>query len=701
MKGVRPAAGRGFRLPRLGYDMILVYFVDGLAFFSMGFAIALEIRPSSGLKLARYLRYLAAFGILHSLVQWSDMLLLVETAGIPFFSVPMVRIFRTLMLGIASGALLQFGTGLLSHRGGRSRWLRAAPGILGLTWMSVVILLVNVYPPLGSPDWLAHGDVWARYLVYLPGSILAGFGLITQAQWLDGADLRQVARDARFAAATFLVNALLCGVVLPPDLEMPPSILNSSLVQAVSGVPIELMRAASAVAIAFFVLRMLRLFRIQTAKQVDEANQRQIQAQQEALEIQSRSQEEMEQWNRELEGRIAQRTAEISLRNKQLLAVNSIAATISQSFDLREILRLTLEKSLEALDVLSGGIVIFGQESGEPSTQLSQGLSDEFMNTIARTSLDAVVMGQLDSPSESVRAPESHQPEASDVGASSPRSFMTAPMKVKGRVVGAISVAGPTAAGFDSEDGRLLTAIGHQVGIAVENARLFAQLQNLATLQERERIAREMHDGLAQVLSFLGIKARMVQQLVAGGRLEQAEDDLDQIQKTVQEAYAEVRQSILSLRTAGELEKGLLGAIRESASDFAEQNSIPVEVALAEEGEVCFRPEAEVQLVRIVQEALANVRKHARAGKVWIKLACQGDEAVLAVEDDGLGFDLSEVDGKQRRCFGLQTMRERAESIDADLDVSSVPGEGTRIQVRFPLERYSIKRQRAPESAAS
>ena len=681
--------------------MILVYFVEGLAFFSMGFAIALEIRPSSGLKLARYLRYLAAFGILHSLVQWSDMLLLVETASIPFFNVPMVRIFRILMLGVASGALLQFGTGLLSHRGGRSRWLRAMPGILGLTWMAAVILLMNVYPPLGSPDWLSHSDVWARYLLYLPGSVLAGFGLITQAQWLDGSDFPQVARDARFAAATFLVNALLCGVVLPPDLRIPPSILNSSLAQTISGIPFELMRAASAVAIAFFVLRMLRLFRIQTAKQVDEANRRQIQAQQEALEIQSRSREEMERWNRELEGRIALRTAEISLRNKQLLAVNTIAATISQSFDLDEILRLTLEKGREALGVQSGGIVIFGQESGEPSTQLSQGLSDEFMNTIARTRLDAVVMGQLDSPGESIRASESGQPGVADAEVPSPGSFMIAPMKVKGRVLGTISVAGPEAAGFDSEDGRLLTAIGHQVGIAVENARLFAQVQNMATLQERERIAREMHDGLAQVLGFLGIKARMVQQLVASGRLDQAEDDLAQIQKTVQEAYAEVRQSILSLRTAGELEKGLLSAIRESAFDFSEQNSIPVEVALADEGEVCFRSESEVQLVRIVQEALANVRKHARAGKVWIKLACQDGEAVLTVEDDGVGFDISDAEGRQRRCFGLQTMRERAESIDAGLEVSSVPGEGTRVRVRFPLERYAIKRQRAHESAAS
>ncbi|MCL4535537.1 MAG: GAF domain-containing sensor histidine kinase, partial [Bacteroidetes bacterium] len=463
---------------------------------------------------------------------------------------------------------------------------------------------------------------------------------------------------------------------------------------------IELVRAASAVAIAFFVLRMLRLFRIQTARQMEEANRRQIQAQQEALEIQKRSQEETEKWNRELEGRIVQRTAEISLRNRQLLALNSIAAAVSQSFDLHEILTLTLQKSLEALDAQGGGIVLFGSGNGAPSSQLSLGLSEEFMKSIARTRLDAVVMGRLDNFSEDGATAQRSQREDSNGSDHALSSFATAPLKAKGSVVGVICVAGSAATGFDSEDGRLLTAIGHQVGIAVENARLFAQVQSLATLEERERIAREMHDGLAQMLGFLGIKTRMVQQFVASGRLDEAETDLGLMQKIVQDAYAEVRQAILSLRTAGEIEKGLITAISESASDFTEHNAIPVEVALTGESGVCFRPEAEVQLVRIVQEALANVRKHARAGKVWIRLACQENEAVLAVEDDGIGFDLSEVDGKRRRCFGLETMRERAESIGAALDVSSIPGEGTRIEVRFALERQTSEPEPAHESAA-
>lgn len=676
--------------------MTLVFFVYGLAFFAMGLAIAMEARPFRGLRLARYLPYLAAFGILHAAVEWADMLLLIESASPPVVDMDVVRMFRTIMLGVSTGALVQFGAGLLFNREGRSRWLLSIPGILGLAWFSSLFLLASLYP-WGSRQWLVHADVWARYLLYLPGSVMAGFGLIGQARQLAASDHRQIARDARFAACMFLLNALVSGLVVPPGQQFPSSVFNSDVFQTAFGVPVQILRAGSALAIAYFVLRVLRIFRIQTTRQVEEANRRQIEAQQEALEAQKRSREEIERWNRELEDRIASRTEEISLRNRQLLAVNSIAAAVSQSFDLEEILDVTLQRSQEALVAQGGGIVLFGRSGGEPSTQLSRGLPEEFMRNIAQSRLDAVLSGRLDSFGETaVRASSA----AGGTSGAAPRWVLTAPLKAKGQVVGAICMARSTGEGFGTEDGRLLTAIGHQVAIAVENARLFAQVQNLATMEERERLAREMHDGLAQVLGFLGIKARVAQQQLASGRVSQVEKDLTQIQEIVQDAYADVRQSILSLRTAGELEKGLLKAIEESAADFAEQNSVTVDVALAGEGEVCFPPEAEVQLVRIVQESLANVRKHSRASKVWIRLTRSEGEAVLSIEDDGVGFDLSEAALRKRHSFGLATMRERAESIGARLDVTSVPGEGTRVQVRFPLERDRKNVERAPEGAA-
>ncbi len=676
--------------------MVLVFFVYGLAFFSMGFAIALESRQSSGLRLANSLPFLATFGILHALTEWSDMLLLLESADPSFFSLEVVRLVRTLLLGLSTLALVQFGCSLLIGRaegsgpsteqrenGSRSSiltpqpWLRFAPAVLGLAWVATLALLAIGGYPVGSRQWLTHADIWARFLLYLPGSLLAGAGLAYEARRLEKADFRQIARDARLAAATFLLNAVVAGLVVPPGQQLFASILNYDNFQALFGIPVQLVRTFSAVTITVFVLRVLLIFRIQSARQMEEANRRELQAQQEALEIQRRAQAELEGWNRQLEERIQQRTAEITLRNRQLTAVNSIAAAINRSFELREILNLTLERTLEALDAQGGGIFLSNQVGCDPTTQLCRDLPEDLVKTLATLRFDTVVVGQMEE-----------------------RVFLTAPLKAKGRTIGVICVTRARGSEFDTEDGRLLTAIGHQVSVAVENARLFCQVQNVAALEERERIAREMHDGIAQVVGFLNLKTRVVQQLVAGGRLGQAEAELTQMQKIVQEAYTDIRQSILSLRTATELERGLESAIRDSATDFTEQNSIPVELALAEKEDVSFPAEAEVQMVRIVQEALANVRKHSRANKVWIRLARRDGEGILTVEDDGIGFDLSQVEGKKRRCFGLETMRERAESVGARLEVVSIPGEGTRIQVRFPFEQRATEPRAISQNTA-
>ncbi|MHB8990644.1 MAG: sensor histidine kinase [Chloroflexota bacterium] len=522
--------------------MVLVFFVYGLAFFTMGFAIALEYRRSSDLRLARSLPFLAAFGILHSLAEWADMLLFVEAVTPSPFGIEAVRLARTLLLGLSTVALVQFGVSLLTRNPALSTQHSALsaqhsslithhsslvthhpspithhpalpnqppllaprsllpflPVGLGLAWLATLAQLQIDGYTLGSRQWLIHADIWARFLLYLPGSALAGLGLLSEAGYLEKMDFRQVARDARFAAATFLLNAFVAGIVVPSGQHTLNSPINYESFEAFFGIPVQLVRAASALLIAFFVLRVLRVFRFQTMRLVETANKRRLQA----------------------------------------------------------------------------------------------------------------------------------------------------------------------------------------------------------TLDERERIAREMHDGLAQLIGFLHLKARVTQQLVANRHLEQAERELDQMQKIVQEAYADVRQSILSLRTATELDRGLVAAIRASASDFSEQNSIPVELALAEAGEVSFHPEAEIQLVRIVQEALVNVRKHSRAGRVSIRLERQDGFGVLTVEDDGIGFDPSQLESKNRRCFGLQTMRERAESVGADLQVTPMPGEGTRIQVRFPFEQRATETERSPQNPA-
>jgi nitrate/nitrite-specific signal transduction histidine kinase len=665
--------------------MVSVFFVYGLAFFSMGFAVALESRKSSGLRLAASLPYLAAFGILHALVEWSDMMTLIQSADAGASLEPL-RVVRTVLFGIAGGALLQFGAGLLVNGIGRAAWLRWVPAGLGLAWV-LTVLTVTSFFPIGGRLWLTYADIWARYLLCLPGALLAGAGLLYEAGLLAKSDFPKIARDARLAAGAFLLYALTIGLVAPEADFLPVSPIHYDTFRETFGFPVQLLLAAMAVAIAFFVLRVLRVFEIQSNRLVEAANRRRLEAQQEALEAQRRAREEAERWNLELEERILQRTVEITVRNKQLLALNSIAASVNQSLNLQAVLKQTLRETLEALGAEGGGIFIADGEGGEPTTRMSTGMPEELLTTISQTRLDAVVSGRLDSPDDPTLALDLVDRYDSMRKSLPSHSFLMAPLKAKECVVGVICVVRKSSSAFSPEEARLLTAIGHQVGVAVQNATLFGKVQNLATLEERERIAREMHDGLAQVVGFLNIKTRVIQQLVAAGRTEQAEKDLAQIQNIIAETYGDIRQSILSLRTATELESGLLAAIRETAADFTDQNSIPVELALADESEVCFPPEAEIQLVRIVQEALANVRKHSRASKAWIRLERTAQEAILTVEDDGTGFQLSDVAGKRRRSFGLETMRERAESIGASLEIIPMQGEGTTIRVRFPVGR--------------
>jgi nitrate/nitrite-specific signal transduction histidine kinase len=665
--------------------MVSVFFVYGLAFFSMGFAVALESRKSSGLRLAASLPFLAAFGILHALVEWADMMTLIQSADADASLEPL-RVLRTVLFGVAGGALLQFGADLLVSGTGRAAWLRWLPFGLGLVWVLTVLTTTSFYP-VGSRLWLTYADIWGRYLLCLPGALLAGAGLLYEARLLAKSDFPKIAWDARLAAAAFLLYALATGLVAPEADYLPVSPVHYDTFRETFGFPVQILLAILAVAIAFFVLRVLRVFDIQSRRLMQEADCRRMEAQREALEAQRRAREEAERWNLELEDRIQARTAEIAVRNKQLLALNSIAASVNQSLNLQDVLRHTLRETLGALGAQGGGIFLSDRETGEPSTRMSMGMPDELLSTISQARLDAVVSGRLDSPDDPTLSLDLVERYDSMRKASPGHSFLMAPLKSKECVVGVICVVRGSIPPFTPEEARLLTAIGHQVGVAVQNACLFSQVQNLATLEERERIAREMHDGLAQVVGFLHIKTRVIQQLVASGRTEQAERDLTQIQNIISETYGDIRQSILSLRTATELESGLLAAIRETASDFTDQNSIPVELALGDESEVCFPPEAEIQLVRIVQEALANVRKHSRATKVWIRLERREAEVVLTVEDDGTGFQLSEVAGKRRRSFGLATMRERAESVGASLEVLPVPGEGTTIRVRFPVGR--------------
>ncbi|MFQ5847044.1 MAG: ATP-binding protein [Candidatus Methylomirabilales bacterium] len=232
---------------------------------------------------------------------------------------------------------------------------------------------------------------------------------------------------------------------------------------------------------------------------------------------------------------------------------------------------------------------------------------------------------------------------------------------------------------FDDDYLVLLSSVAHLAAVAIENAQLYAQAQTAAVLEERERLAREMHDGLAQALGVILVKAR------ADDMSER--HALTEIEGIAHKAYQEVRQAIFGLRMMVTRQLGLIPTLGEYLHDFSLGSGLPVDLRVEGEGEVRVAPDAEIQLVRILQEALANSRKHSSATRAWVTVVTGTDHLEVEVGDDGRGFDPTVASAGGRRGFGLQTMRERARSVGGDLQIHSAPGRGTKVRIRLPLNR--------------
>jgi signal transduction histidine kinase len=207
-----------------------------------------------------------------------------------------------------------------------------------------------------------------------------------------------------------------------------------------------------------------------------------------------------------------------------------------------------------------------------------------------------------------------------------------------------------------------------------KNEALLEQLEYKAVLNERTRLAREIHDGLAQTLAFLKLEAGRLQTYVSKGELEA-------VTRTLQACYQTLSDAIDDLRHVPD--EGLGDWLALTAADFKTLTGLDVDVSNIHLSHV-FTPNMKAQLVRIVQEALTNIRKHAQACTVTISASEREGEVVLEVHDNGRGFMPEEVQPVSQ--YGLRSMRERAESIGADFQITSAPGAGTTIRLRIPIK---------------
>ncbi|MBI2202705.1 MAG: sensor histidine kinase [Candidatus Rokubacteria bacterium] len=207
----------------------------------------------------------------------------------------------------------------------------------------------------------------------------------------------------------------------------------------------------------------------------------------------------------------------------------------------------------------------------------------------------------------------------------------------------------------------------------------------IAVVKERQRIARELHDSLAQRLGYFHLRLADVERRLAEGAAHEVQDDIRELKQSAREAYEEARQAIFGLRSMVSRSLGFIPTLTEYLHDWTRQTGVTVDLRVDSEAAITLAPVVEVQLIGIIQEGMANVRKHAEAHRVVVSVEHDEEFAAVSIRDDGRGFDLQAVAGDARRCFGLETMRERAEAIGGKLTVSSRAGEGTIVEVRFPM----------------
>ncbi len=212
-----------------------------------------------------------------------------------------------------------------------------------------------------------------------------------------------------------------------------------------------------------------------------------------------------------------------------------------------------------------------------------------------------------------------------------------------------------------------------------------AELQSLAVYEERDRIAREMHDSVAQSLGYIYSRLRLLQERYPPKEASETWAELDELARVTSASYDEVRWAIFGLRTRRPHRVGLLSALAGFLRDFTARTGVPAELAGETLGRVSLAPQGEAQLVRIVQEALTNVAKHAAASRVWVRAEAEGDSVRVSVEDNGTGFDPTAESRGGDGHFGLASMRERAESVGGRLEIDSRPGAGCRIHIQMPL----------------
>ncbi len=376
--------------------------------------------------------------------------------------------------------------------------------------------------------------------------------------------------------------------------------------------------------------------------------------------------------------------------NRELLALHEAGLDITGDLRLDRVLQRVVD---EARDLVGAryGALSYLDEHGTLEEFITSGIDPDERDALGPLPTGHGLLGNVLRDGERIRLGDlTEHPESRGFPDGHPpmRSLLAVPIAAHGVVLGNLYLTEKEgAAEFDRTDEETLARFATQAALAIENARLHRQARELAVAEERERIAREIHDSVAQVLGYVNTKAQAAEALLDAGEVERATAQVGQLGQAARDAYADVREHILGLRATGDADRPFVETLRLYLESWQAQSGVQVALVTdpADGFDVALPETGELQLLRIIQEALANVRKHAGATRAAVALSLGRGWVEVRITDDGQGFDpIASARGATPR-FGLTTMRERAEAVGGILSVETAAGKGTTVAVKLPI----------------
>ncbi|OGO42091.1 MAG: hypothetical protein A2137_06290 [Chloroflexi bacterium RBG_16_58_8] len=388
----------------------------------------------------------------------------------------------------------------------------------------------------------------------------------------------------------------------------------------------------------------------------------------------------------------------------ELLVLSRISAALSGLWDLDAVLGVGLDSTLELMNGTIGEILLIDENTKELSRVVHRGLSEEFVENV-RLTLGEGITGSVAQSGKAVLLEDiSSDPGVAHrdlVAAEGLKAYICVPLRARDKVLGVLNVASRLPRKFTSNDMHLLYAIGDQLGIAVEHARLYERLrkarerlrnlarQNLvAEEDERRRIARELHDDTSQSLSGIALQMQALIEMSTMSGREEPEflAGLKKVQALTVQVHKEVSRLISNLHPALLDTLGLAPAVRQHAESRLQTLNIKVDMTTL--GAVMRLPQdVEAALFRFFQGAIGNIVQHSKAKNASVVLEYLPDEFQLIIRDDGQGFNVAEITDVEEsgRGRGLFSMRERIGFLGGTSGIESEIGKGTTVWARIPI----------------